>query len=78
MPRRIADYNAIFTEFNVISSIGAFIFGLSFLLFAYIVVQTVRSGKKVDDPVWEDADGLEWQLPSPPPFHSWTKAPVVT
>jgi len=78
MPRRIADYNMIFTEFNVISSIGAFVFGASFLLFAYIIVQAVRVGKRVDDRVWEDAHGLEWELPSPPPFHSWTKAPVVT
>ncbi len=78
MPRRIADYNMIFTEFNVVSSVGALLFGASFLLFAYIVVQTVRNGKRVEEPVWEGARGLEWQLPSPPPFHSWEKSPVLT
>jgi cytochrome c oxidase subunit 1 len=77
MPRRIVDYNAMFTEFNVVSSIGAFVFGLSHLLLLYIVIKTVRGGRKAEDKVWEGADGLEWQLPSPPPFHSWTTAPQV-
>ena len=40
-------------------------------------VKTVRGGKKAEAKVWEGADGLEWQLPSPPPFHSWTTAPQV-
>jgi cytochrome c oxidase subunit 1 len=75
MPRRIVDYNMMFTEFNVVSSIGAMVFGLSHLLFLYIIIKTVRSGKKAEDKVWEGAHGLEWQLPSPPPFHSWTHAP---
>lgn len=78
MPRRIADYNVMFTEFNVISSAGAMLFGASFLLFAYIVIRTVLAGRRVEEPVWEGARGLEWQLPSPPPFHSWNKAPVLT
>ncbi len=79
MPRRIADYNLIFTEFNVVSSVGAALFGASFLLFAYVVIQTVVAGPRVSrDPVWEGARGLEWELPSPPPFHSWPKAPVLT
>jgi len=77
MPRRIVDYNAMFTEFNVVSSIGAFAFGLSHLLLLYIVIKTVRGGKKAEAKVWEGADGLEWQLPLPPPFHSWTTAPQV-
>ncbi len=77
MPRRIVDYNVMFTEFNVVSSIGAMVFGLSHLLLLYIVIKTVRGGQKAEAKVWEGADGLEWQLPSPPPFHSWTTAPQV-
>jgi cytochrome c oxidase subunit 1 len=77
MPRRIADYNAMFAEFNMVSSIGAFVFGLSHLLLLYIVVSTVRGGVRADDKAWEGARGLEWQLSSPPPFHSWSKAPEV-
>ena len=77
MPRRIPDYSIQFTEFNQISSIGGFAFGLSQLLFAYIVIKTIRGGAKATDRVWEGAEGLEWTLPSPPPYHSFTTAPNV-
>jgi len=40
MPRRIPDYSTQFTEFNQISSIGGFAFGLTQLLFVYIVYKT--------------------------------------
>ena len=39
MPRRIPDYPLMFETWNKISSIGAFGFGLSQLLFLYIVVK---------------------------------------
>jgi cytochrome c oxidase subunit 1 len=77
MPRRIVDYNLIFTEFNVISSIGSFIYGLSHLIFLYIIIKTIRGGKKADGKVWEGAKGLEWELSSPPEFHSWSKTPEI-
>lgn len=77
MPRRIVDYNIIFTEFNVISSIGALIFGLSHLIFLYVVIKTIRGGEKASNQVWEGTTGLEWELSSPPEFHSWTKPPEV-
>lgn len=81
MPRRIVDYSIQYTEFNVISSIGGFLFGLSHLLFLYIIIQTIRGGQKAPDKPWEGSQigtpGLEWTLPSPPPFHSFTQAPVV-
>jgi len=77
MPRRIPDYSTQFTGFNEISSIGGFAFGLTQLLFVYIVVKTVRGGSKATDQVWEGAHGLEWTLPSPPPYHSFTTAPEV-
>ena len=67
----------MFTEFNVISSLAAFVFGLSHLLLLYIIIDTVRRGKQAKDRVWEGAEGLEWELPSPPPYHSWTTAPVL-
>ncbi len=37
MPRRIPDYSTQFADWNMVSSIGAFGFGLSQLMFAYIV-----------------------------------------
>ncbi len=77
MPRRIPDYALQFADYNALSSIGAFGFGFSQLLFLYIVLQTVRGGAKAGDRVWEGADGLEWTLPSPPPYHSFTTPPAV-
>jgi len=77
MPRRIPDYALQFTEFNMISSIGAFVFGFSQLLLAYNVYQTIRGGVKATDRVWDGARGLEWTLPSPPPYHTFATPPEV-
>ena len=77
MPRRVPDYALQFTDFNRISSIGAFGFALSQLLFLYIVVKCINGGEKATSQVWEGADGLEWTLPSPPPYHSFETPPVV-
>ena len=75
MPRRIPDYSVQFAEFNVISSVGGFVYGLSQLLFVYIIVKCVRGGQKATDRVWEGAQGLEWTLASPPPYHSFNTSP---
>ncbi|MBI5447356.1 MAG: cytochrome c oxidase subunit I [Gammaproteobacteria bacterium] len=78
MPRRIPDYALQFTDFNRIATIGAFIFGFSQLLFLINVVRTVRGhGPRVGAKVWEGAHGLEWTLPSPPPYHSFTVPPEI-
>ncbi len=75
MPRRIPDYAVQFTDWNMVSSIGGFGFGLSQLLFPYIIWKCVRSGAPAPARAWEGAHGLEWELPSPAPYHSWTEAP---
>jgi cytochrome c oxidase subunit I len=75
MPRRIPDYAVQFADWNMISSIGAFGFGLSQLLFPYIIWRSVKGGERVGNKAWEGAHGLEWELPSPAPYHSWTEAP---
>jgi cytochrome c oxidase subunit 1 len=77
MPRRIADYSVQFADFNVVSSIGAFGFGLSQLLFLYLVIQTIRGGQKATAQVWEGAHGLEWTVPSPAPYHTFETAPDI-
>ncbi|MEE9580305.1 MAG: cbb3-type cytochrome c oxidase subunit I, partial [Nitrosomonadaceae bacterium] len=77
MPRRIPDYALQFADFNMISSIGAFGFGISQLLFLYVILKCVRAGAKATDQVWESADTLEWTLPSPPPYHTFETPPMV-
>ena len=77
MPRRIPDYAVQFAEFNMMSSIGGFAFGLSQLLFLYIVIKSIRGGVKATDNVWEGAEGLEWTVPSPAPYHTFETPPAV-
>jgi cytochrome c oxidase subunit 1 len=75
MPRRIPDYATQFTDWNMVSSIGAFGFGLSQLLFPYIVMKCIKSGAPAPSRAWEGAHGLEWELPAPLPYHTWETPP---
>jgi cytochrome c oxidase subunit 1 len=77
MPRRIPDYAVQFTDFNMIASVGAFGFGLSQLLFVYILYLTLKQPVTAEDKSWEGAEGLEWTLPSPAPYHSFDTPPKV-
>jgi len=77
MPRRIPDYALMFADFNMMSSIGGFVYGISQLLFAYIVIKAVRGGKKAEAQSWEGAEGLEWTVPSPAPYHTFSTPPKV-
>jgi len=77
MPRRIVDYSLPFSDLNLVSSIGAGILGLTQVMFLYIVVKTIRGGKKATDQVWEGAEGLEWTIPSPAPHHTFETPPHV-
>jgi cytochrome c oxidase subunit 1 len=79
MPRRIPDYNVQFADWNMVASIGGFAFGLSQVMFVWIVLKSVRGGPKASARVWDDtnSDGLEWTVPSPAPFHTFDTPPVV-
>jgi cytochrome c oxidase subunit 1 len=78
MPRRIPDYNVAFANFNMISSIGGFLFGASQLIFLGVIIHAVWfSKKKAADRVWEGAKGLEWTVPSPAPYHTFELPPVI-
>jgi len=77
MPRRIPDYSLQFAEFNAVSSVGAFGYGLSQLLFLWLVIKCIRGGKPATQEVWEGSEGLEWTVPSPAPYHTFETAPEV-
>jgi len=80
MPRRYADYLAAdgFTALNTVSTIGAFLLGISTLPFLYNVWRTARYGTKVeaDDP-WGFGRSLEWATSCPPPRHNFLTLPRV-
>jgi cytochrome c oxidase subunit 1 len=77
MPRRIPDYSLQFADWNMISSIGGFAFGLAQVFFVFVVIKTIRGGEKATGQVWEGAHGLEWTVPSPAPYHTFATAPEV-
>jgi len=78
MPRRYIDYPDAFAGWNEISSWGSFITGASTLLFIYILVSALKSGRKAEANYWGvGATTLEWTLASPPPFHTFEEQPVV-
>ncbi|MER7793046.1 cytochrome c oxidase subunit I [Streptomyces sp. NPDC097640] len=80
MPRRYADYLAAdgFTGLNTISTIGAFLLGMSTLPFLYNVWKTAKYGEKVtvDDP-WGYGRSLEWATSCPPPRHNFLALPRI-
>jgi cytochrome c oxidase subunit 1 len=80
MPRRYADYlpSDGFTVLNEISTIGAFLLGLSVLPFIWNVVRSYRYGEvvTVDDP-WGFGNSLEWATTCPPPRHNFYDLPRV-
>jgi cytochrome c oxidase subunit 1 len=75
MPRRVPDYALQFADFNWISSIGGFLFGASQLILLVVVIKCIKGGKKATAQVWEGAQGLEWTLESPAPYHTFTTPP---
>ncbi len=77
MPRRIPDYALQFSDYNMMATVGAFGFGFAQLIFLYLVIQAIRSGEKATSQVWDNAEGLEWTLASPAPYHSFTTPPVI-
>ncbi|WP_250460561.1 cytochrome c oxidase subunit I [Microbulbifer litoralis] len=77
MPRRIPDYALQFADFNQIASMGAFLFGAAQIVFLFNVVRTVRGGRKASDEVWDNPQGLEWTVPSPAPYHTFSTPPAV-
>jgi cytochrome c oxidase subunit 1 len=70
MPRRIPDYSTQFADFNLVASVGAIGFGLSQLIFLYVLL-TAKKGAPATAKVWESPRGLEWTVPSPAPYHTF-------
>jgi len=78
MPRRYHAYPPEFQMFNVLSTAGASILGIGYLLPLIYFFWSLRFGRVAGPNPWR-ATGLEWQTPSPPPKHNFEeKTPVVT
>src|SRR4051812_635136 len=76
MPRRYHAYAPEFQIYNVMSSAGASILGVAYLLPLIYFLWSLKYGKKAPANPWK-ATGLEWQTTSPPPKHNFAEPPVV-
>ncbi len=77
MPRRYHAYPEEFQVLNVMSTAGASILGIGYLLPMCYLLWSLRYGAPASANPW-DATGLEWQTSSPPPRDNFETAPVVT
>jgi cytochrome c oxidase subunit I len=77
MPRRYHVYPPDFQILNVMSTAGASILAVGYVLPLIYLLASLRSGKVAGPNPW-DATGLEWQTSSPPPKHNFDEIPVVT
>ncbi|WBV42269.1 cytochrome c oxidase subunit I [Pseudoroseomonas cervicalis] len=78
MPRRYPDYPDAFTGWNMIASFGAYISVASFVFFIYVCYRTFTSKEVAAANPWgEGATTLEWQVASPPPFHTFDELPRI-
>jgi cytochrome c oxidase subunit I+III len=78
MPRRVYTYPAGlgWGEANLLATIGAFLIGVSVLLFIANVVVSLRRGKPAPDNPWH-AGTLEWATSSPPFVCNFPEIPIV-
>ncbi len=78
MPRRVYTYPDLpwYGALNMISTIGAFLMGISILQLGYMIFKSLKSGKKAGNDPW-DAFTLEWATTSPPNLKNFDEVPVV-
>jgi cytochrome c oxidase subunit 1 len=80
MPRRYIDYPDAYAGWNMVSSFGGYLTGISVILFVFIVFYTLFFGRRVGANYWnvdKDVMTLEWTVSSPPPFHQFDEQPTV-
>src|SRR5574341_1941474 len=76
MPRRYHAYPEEFQVLNVMSTAGASILAVGYLIPLGYLVWSLRYGPVAGPNPW-DAKGLEWGTPSPPPTFNFDRPPVV-
>ncbi len=76
MPRRYHRYPPEFQVWNVLSSAGASILAVGYVLPLCYLLLSLRYGRRSGPNPW-GATGLEWQTPSPPGPHNFEETPVV-
>ncbi len=76
MPRRYWDYDPEFKIFHQLSTVGAFILGISIFVSVCYFIWSLKNGERAKDNPW-GATTLEWQAPTPPTLYNFTTPPVL-
>ena len=78
MPRRIYTYSPDLgvAGLNLVSTVGAFLIGVSILIFLANLWRTRTHGQRAPNDPWGGAT-LEWSIPSPPPVYNFSVIPTV-
>ncbi|HTI37875.1 MAG TPA: cytochrome c oxidase subunit I [Vicinamibacterales bacterium] len=77
MPRRYAMYPQEFQVYNVLSTAGASVLGVGYLIPIIYLIWSLKHSPLAGQNPW-GAKGLEWEIPSPPPTENFAVTPVVT
>jgi cytochrome c oxidase subunit 1 len=77
MPRRYAMYPAEFQALNVLSSAGASVLAVGYIIPLIYLGWSLRHGPVAGPNPW-GATGLEWTTQSPPLTENFLKTPIVT
>jgi cytochrome c oxidase subunit 1 len=77
MPRRYHHYPPQFQLLNELSSTGAGVLALGYLLPLVYLIWAMRRGARAPDNPW-GATGLEWRTSSPPPKENFDRIPRVS
>jgi cytochrome c oxidase subunit I len=76
MPRRYWSYPPEFQVLNVLSSAGATILAIGYLLPILYLIWSLKYGEIAGANPWQAA-GLEWTVQSPPPVENFARPPIV-
>jgi cytochrome c oxidase subunit 1 len=76
MPRRVADYDPTYGDWNFVISLASFTLGASTVLFLYNMITSWRFGEPAPANPWRSLT-LEWQVSSPPPVFNFDEIPQV-
>jgi cytochrome c oxidase subunit 1 len=77
MPRRYHVYPDEFQVLHVLSTAGASVLAVGYLMPLIYFMWSLKYGAIAGRNPWK-ATGLEWQTDSPPPVHNFDEIPIVT
>ena len=77
MPRRYWAYPPEWQVLNVLSSAGATVLAVGYILPLFYLTWSLKYGERANANPWH-ATGLEWQTTTPPPKYNFAETPVVT